>query len=158
MTLNIELLESSFSQIKDQEIEFTTHFYRILFADSPAVKPLFADTHMEKQARQLFKSLVFVVDNLRCPGVLSDSLKGLGTRHVRYGVLPEHYPMVGSALLKALSICLRNAWTTTTEQAWSDAYTVVTQLMLSGADYPREILTARAQQDLDSHQGTTLIG
>jgi hemoglobin-like flavoprotein len=155
MTLNVELLESSFSQIKDQEKGFTTHFYQILFADSPAVKPLFADTHMEKQARQLFKSLVFVVDNLRCPGVLSDSLKGLGTRHVRYGVLPEHYPMVGSALLKALSICLENAWTTTTEQAWSEAYSVVTQLMLSGADYPSEILTARSQQDPDSPQRLT---
>lgn len=32
------------------------------------------------------------------------------------------------------------AWTSTTEQAWSEAYAAVTQLMLRGADYPAEIL------------------
>ncbi|MGV0028801.1 globin family protein [Phormidesmis priestleyi] len=147
MSLNIELLESSFAPIKTQETEFTTHFYQILFADSPTVKPLFANTHMEKQARQLFKSLVLVVDNLRCPDILSRTLKRLGTRHIQYGVLPEHYPMVGSALLKALSICLEHSWTPTTEQAWSEAYAAVSQLMLSSADYPTEILTLYVQRD-----------
>ena len=144
MSLNIELLESSFAPIKAQETEFTAHFYRILFTDYPAVKPLFANTHMKKQARQLFKSLVLVVDNLRRPDILSSTLKGLGTRHIQYGVLPEHYPMVGSALLKALSICLEHSWTSTTEQAWNKAYAAVTQLMLKGADYPTETLIPQA--------------
>jgi hemoglobin-like flavoprotein len=146
MSLNVELLESSFLQIKAQETEFMAHFYKILFADYPEVKPLFANTHMEKQAKQLFKSLVLVVENLREPNVLSNALQGLGTRHVQYGVLPEHYPMVGSALLKTFSICLDSAWTSTTEQAWSRAYTIVTELMLSGTDCPSEILTPHAQQ------------
>ncbi len=135
MSLNIELLESSFSQIKAQEIEFTTHFYTNLFADYPELKPLFVNTHMEKQARQLFKSLVLVVDNLHRPDVLATLLKGLGNRHLHYGVLPEHYPMVGSALLKALSICSQPSWTPAIEQAWCNAYAVVTQLMLSGANH-----------------------
>jgi hemoglobin-like flavoprotein len=145
MSLNVELLESSFSQIKERETEFTNHFYTNLFADYPEVKPLFANTHMEKQARQLFNSLILVVDNLCRPDVLTNALNGLGTRHVKYGVLPKHYPMVGSSLLKALSICLENAWTPATELAWSEAYAVVTQLMLSSAEYPAEILIPYAQ-------------
>ena len=145
MTLNVELLESSFSQIKAQETEFMTHFYTLLFADYPAVKPLFAKTHMEKQAKQLFKALVLVIDNLRHPEVLANALKGLGTRHIQYGVLPEHYPMVGSTLLKTLSTYLNSAWTPATEQAWGEAYTAVTALMLSGTDYPAEILTPQDQ-------------
>jgi hemoglobin-like flavoprotein len=148
MSLKVELLESTFSQIKAKETEFMTYFYTILFADYPEVKPLFANTHMKKQAKQLFKSLVLVVENLRNPNVLSNALKGLGTRHVHYGVLPKHYPMVGNTLLKTLSTCLDNAWTPTTEQAWGEAYTVVTELMLSGTDYPAEILTPHAQQSL----------
>jgi hemoglobin-like flavoprotein len=139
MSLNVELLESSFLQIKAQETEFMAHFYKFLFEDYPEVKPLFANTHMEKQSKQLFKSLVMVVENLRNPQVLSNVLQGLGTRHVRYGVLLEHYPMVGSTLLKTLSTCLDSAWTPTTERAWSKAYTVVTELMLSGTDYPSEM-------------------
>jgi hemoglobin-like flavoprotein len=146
MSLDIELLESSFSQIKAQEAEFMAHFYRILLADYPEVKPLFANTHMEKQAKQLFKSLVLVVDNLRQPDRLANALKGLGTRHIQYGVLPKHYPMVGNTLLKTFSICLKNRWTPTTEQAWGEAYTVVTALMLSGTDDSAEGLTPQAQQ------------
>ncbi len=147
MSLEVELLESTFSQIKKQETEVMTHFYTLLFVDYPEVKPLFANIHMEKQARQLFKSLVLVVENLCSPNVLSKALKGLGTRHIDYGVLPQHYPMVGSTLLKTFAIYLKDEWTPTTEQAWSEAYSVVTQLMLSGADYPVEILTPQIQQD-----------
>ncbi len=136
MPLKIELLESSFSQIKAQETEFKTHFYTNLFADYPEVKLLFSNTHMEKQAKQLFKSLVLVVENLHSPDVLTQTLKGLGIRHIHYGVLPKHYPMVGSTLLKTFSICLESAWTPDIEQAWNEAYAVVTELMLSGAEYP----------------------
>jgi hypothetical protein len=43
--------------------------------------------------------------------------------------------------LKAFSICLDSAWTPDTEQSWSEAYAVITELMLSGTEYPNEILT-----------------
>jgi len=99
---------------------------------------LFANTHMEKQGKQLFQSLVFTVNNLRKPDALSDALRGLGTRHVQYGVLPQHYPMVGSSLLKAFEVSLGTAWTLT-QQAWTEAYEVA-QLMLEGADYSPERL------------------
>lgn len=147
MSLNVELLESSFLQIKEQETEFTTHFYTNLFADYPELKPLFANIHMEEQARKLFKSLVLVVKSLRRPDVLASTLKSLGTRHIQYRVLPEHYPMVGSTLLKTFSICLEEAWTPNTEQAWSEAYAAVTQLMLSGAQYPAKIMTPHVHKD-----------
>ena len=139
MSLNVALLESSFAEIRKQETEFMSHFYTTLFADYPEVKPLFANTHMAKQAKQLFKALVLVIDNLRHPDILSHALKGLGTRHFQYGVLPDHYPMVGKTLLKTLSLYL-DVWTPTIEQAWSEAYAVVTQLMLDGAAYPVEVL------------------
>jgi len=140
MPLNVELLESSFLPIKAQETKFTNHFYTQLLTDYPEVKPLFAHTDMEKQGKQLFKSLVLVVENLRSAEVLSNLLKGLGTRHVKYGVLPSHYPMVGGALLNTLATCLKDAWTPETEQAWTEAYTAITQLMLSGTEYPEETL------------------
>ncbi|MBW4550912.1 MAG: hypothetical protein KME35_07360 [Aphanocapsa sp. GSE-SYN-MK-11-07L] len=90
MSLNVERLEASFSQLKNKETEFTTYFYANLLADFPEVQPLFAQTNLVKQSEKLFQSLVFVVDNLRNPEALTTALKGLGTRHVKYGVLPEH--------------------------------------------------------------------
>jgi hemoglobin-like flavoprotein len=140
MSLNVERLEQSFKLVKAHETEFTTQFYRNLFADYPVVEPLFANTHMSEQGEKLFASLVLVVGVLRQPEALEKALKGLGTRHVKYGVLPEHYPMVGSALLKAFEGVLNADWTPEVKEAWIGAYGAVTQLMLEGADYPPETL------------------
>jgi hemoglobin-like flavoprotein len=147
MSLNVELIESSFSRIVEQELQFMDRFYMHLFADYPEVKPLFTNTNMDKQTKQLFKSLVLVVKTLRNPDELTDLLKGLGTRHMQYGVLPKHYPMVGATLLKTFSICSGDAWTPSIEQAWSEAYSTVTELMLSGAEYPAEVLNPHIQKD-----------
>jgi hemoglobin-like flavoprotein len=149
VSLNIELLKSSFAPIREREVEFTTHFYSNLFEDYPEVKSLFANTHMEKQAKQLFRSLVLVVDNLHRPDVLATTLQSLGTRHVQYRVLPEHYPMVGNTLLKALSLCLDKEWTPRLEKIWSDAYTIITQSMLNGTEYPTKVLSVQTQKDED---------
>jgi hemoglobin-like flavoprotein len=144
MSLQVELLESSFSQLKNKETEFTTYFYTNLLADFPEVQPLFAHTDIAKQSEKLFQSLVLVVENLRNPDVLTTALKGLGTRHVKYGALPNHYPMVGSTLLKSFESSLGDAWTADVEKAWTEAYTAVTALMLDGAAYPAEILIPKS--------------
>lgn len=89
---------------------------------------------MEVQGKKLFTSLVLTIDSLRKPELLAQTLRGLGTRHIKYGVLPQHYPMIGNSLLKSLESSLEHAWTGDVKQAWVDAYTAVTQLMLEGAD------------------------
>jgi hemoglobin-like flavoprotein len=141
MTLNAELLEQSFERIKPQAEPFTS----TLFSSYPEVEPLFAHAAMPEQGKKLFASLVLVIDNLQNPEVLSGALKSLGTKHIRYGVLPQHYPMVGGALLNAFEHHLQDAWTPEVSQAWKEAYTAVAQLMLEGAAYPAEILELPAQ-------------
>jgi len=133
--LQVELLESSFELVKPKANEFVTSFYDNLFTDYPAAKPLFAHSNMNDQGKKLLTSLVFVVENLKNPGALTGALKGLGARHVKYGALPEHYPLVGGTLLKTFEQYLGDAWTPATKQAWVDAYGVITEVMLEGADY-----------------------
>jgi hemoglobin-like flavoprotein len=132
--MNIDLLEQSFNTVKASSADFTETFYANLFADYPEVEPLFTNSHMEEQGKKLFASLVLTIDSLRKPDVLTATLSGLGTRHIKYGVLPKHYPMVGSSLLKSLASALGTDWTPEVKRAWSEAYTAVTQLMLEGAD------------------------
>ncbi|MDJ1184482.1 globin family protein [Roseofilum casamattae] len=133
MSLNVELLEQSFEQIKPEANEFVESFYHHLFADNPEAKPLFEHVDMKKQKGMLLQSLVFTVENLRNPEALSDKLKGLGTRHVKYGALPAHYPLVGGALLKTFEQYLGDQWTPEVKQAWIDAYQAIANLMLEGA-------------------------
>lgn len=137
-SLQVELLEQSFEKVKPHAGEFAQNFYGNLFADYPAAKPLFANTDVNEQSKKLLSSLVFVVENLRNPGALTDALKGLGARHVKYGALPEHYPLVGNTLLKTFEQYLHADWTPETKQAWVDAYGVITEVMLEGADYSKE--------------------
>ena len=135
MSLNVELLEQSFELVKPEADGLMDSFYNNLFTDYPAAKPLFTHTNMEKQKQQLKGAIVMVVENLRNPDVLSRALKGLGARHVKYGALPEHYPLVGNSLLKALEQHAGTAWTADVKEAWIGAYGAITELMLDGADY-----------------------
>jgi hemoglobin-like flavoprotein len=140
MTLQADLLETSFARIRDRQTEFTDYFYSTLFADYPQVQPLFAHTQMNEQPKKLFASLVLVVDNLSQPNELTQSLKGLGARHLKYGVLPEHYPLVGGTLLKAMQFILKDDWTPEVKKAWTEAYSAIAEIMLDGADYSQDIL------------------
>ena len=133
--LQVELLEQSFEQVKPQANEFVASFYDNLFTDYPAAKPLFAHTNMAEQGNKLLQSLLLVIENLRKPDVLTNALKGLGARHVKYGALPEHYPLVGNSLLKTFEQYLGTGWTPEVKQAWVDAYGAITEIMLDGADY-----------------------
>lgn len=138
MSLKVELLEESFEKVKPEANEFVESFYANMFTDNPEAKPLFEHTDMKKQKQMLLQSLVFTVENLRKPEELSNALKGLGARHVKYGALPAHYPIVGSALLKTFEQYLGDGWTPEVKQAWIDAYQAITTLMLEGAEYDKK--------------------
>ena len=136
--LQVELLESSFEKVKPHAEDFASSFYENLFADYPAAKPLFTETDVKAQSKKLLASLVFVVENLKNPGALTEALQGLGARHVKYGALPEHYPLVGNTLLKTFGQYLKEDWTEEVKEAWVQAYGVITEVMLDGADYSEE--------------------
>ena len=135
MSLQVEILKNSFDEIKPVANEFVASFYDNLFTAHPEAKPLFETTNMEAQKKKLLDSLVLVVENLRQPDVLDKALRGLGARHVKYGALPEHYPLVGGALLTTFEQYLQNKWTPEVKQAWVDAYGAISDIMLDGADY-----------------------
>ena len=135
MSLQVEVLEKSFDEIKPQADEFVASFYDNLFTAHPEARPLFDTTDMQAQKKKLLNSLVLVVENLRNPDVLGGALKGLGARHVKYGALPEHYPLVGGALLTTFEQYLQDKWTPQVKQAWVDAYGAISEIMLDGADY-----------------------
>ncbi|NEQ82790.1 MAG: flavohemoprotein [Moorea sp. SIO2I5] len=149
MSLQVELLEESFEKIKPSATEFVASFYENLFTDYPAAQPLFDTTDMVAQKKKLLASLVLVVENLRKPDTLSSALKGLGARHVKYGALPEHYPLVGNTILKTFEQYLGADWTPEVKQAWVDAYGAITTIMLDGADYSSQ------EVELDSPKPAT---
>ncbi|MDY7015700.1 MAG: globin family protein [Cyanobacteriota bacterium] len=130
----LDLIEYSFERIRPHRIGFTSEFYSTLLSDYPEVKPLFSHSDIAVQYDKLMDALVLVVDNLRAPTRVLASLRGLGARHVKYGVLPEYYPMMGKSLLATLATYMGSEWTQEMKQAWTEAYTAIVEVMLEG--YP----------------------
>ena len=136
MTLDIQVLEVSFAKIRHCAIEFSASFYNKLFAFHPELKPLFKNTDLDAQEKKLIASLAIIVENLRNPEQLTPALKSLGAYHHTVGTLKEHYPFVGQALLETFAEYLGDEWNQTTKQAWLDAYNLISEIMLEGAQNP----------------------
>ena len=134
MALQIELLETSFQKIAPRGEDFVTAFYERLFRNYPQTKAFFASTDMKEQRKKLLGALILVIQNLRKPEVLTSALKGLGHRHVAYGVRPEHYPIVGNILLETFADFHGDDWTPEYHDAWAQAYEVICSIMLEGAN------------------------
>jgi hemoglobin-like flavoprotein len=133
MTLQIELLETSFQEIAPCGEAFVSSFYERLFMHFPQTRAFFASADMKEQRKKLLGALALVIQNLRKPEVLTGALQGLGKRHVAYGVLPEHYPIVGAVLLETFADFLGERWTPAYHDAWAEAYKAVCAIMLDGA-------------------------
>lgn len=133
LNLDIDLLEATFELVKPRGDELVAYFYETLLEKHPAVQPLFADVDMSKQQGKLLSALALVVASLRKPEELVQHLQRLGEKHVAYGAQPAHYDAVGSVLLESLAYIAGDAWTPEAEQAWTDAYAVISKTMIDAA-------------------------
>jgi hemoglobin-like flavoprotein len=116
--------------------EFVGAFYDNLFVSYPETQRFFTNTDMAEQRNKLVSALVLVIENLRNPEALKGVLSALGKKHQSYGIGPTYYPMVGDALLKTMSAFLADRWSLEIEQAWTEAYGIITQAMLNGYTAP----------------------
>ncbi|MFG2341642.1 globin domain-containing protein [Streptomyces yangpuensis] len=111
-------------------------FYSHLFWHNPGVRDLFpvSSEDMERQRDRLFAALTHVISRLDDDDTIGPYLHDLGRDHRKFLVRPEHYAVVGSSLLAALAATSGNAWTPQVEKAWTEAYQVIADAMLAGAD------------------------
>ena len=134
MDLDIDSLETSFDAIASRGDELMDVFYARLFTVAPAVKPLFAGTDLKRQKGMLLAALVLLRRSLRDLDSVAPKLRDLGARHVRYGALPEHYPVVGEVLIGSMAQVAGDAWTAEFEEAWNEAFAIVASVMIDGAN------------------------
>ncbi len=124
-------VESSFSLLAPKGEEVVASFYQRLFADFPAVIPMFEETDPKVQQKKLLNSLVLVVQNLRKPEKLNPALDSLGERHGEIGATPEQYDAVGQTLLKTLAEYAGDLWDDDLQDAWATALGLVSARMLA---------------------------
>ena len=131
----VRLVQQSFGQVVPIADKAAEIFYSRLFEIAPAVKPLFHGD-MAEQRRKLVAALAAVVSGLSdLPSVLS-AASALAKRHVGYGARPEHYSVVGEALLWTLERGLGPQWNHQVADAWTAAYATLSGYMIAEA-YPQ---------------------
>jgi hemoglobin-like flavoprotein len=128
----ITLVQQSFAKVAPIADQAATMFYGRLFEIAPQVKPLFQGD-MAEQRRKLMATLAVVVNGLGNLETVLPAASALAKRHIDYGVKPEHYSVVGVALLWTLERGLGAQWTTELAAAWTAAYTTLAQFMIAEA-------------------------
>src|SRR4051794_934603 len=131
--MNLDALETSFDLIAPRGDELMDIFYGRLFAAAPSVEPLFAHVDLRRQKGMLLAALVLLRKSLRDLDAIVPKLRELGARHVAYGAVPEHYPVVGAVLIASMAEIAGPEWQPEYEDAWAEAYSIVAGTMLDGA-------------------------
>lgn len=124
----------------------TTHFYNILLAEHPEVRPFFNQAHQSSgaQPRALANGVLMYARHIDKLEELGDLVAQIINKHVALQILPAHYPLVGACLLRAISEVL-GAEIATAEvlSAWGAAYQQLADILI-GAEEQMYAATAAA--------------
>lgn len=125
----------------------TSTFYRELFTAHPELFNIFnrANQRNGGQARSLAASILSYAAHVENPTQLTGMLERITHKHASLEVQPEHYPIVGKHLLKAIQIVLGDAATPQIVDAWAAAYQQLAEVMIG-----RE---KRLYEDGENHPG-----
>lgn len=115
----------------------TKHFYNIMLSEYPEVRPLFNQAHQASgdQPRALANSVLMYAKHI-------DRLENLGNlpaqiinKHVALQVLPQHYPIVGKCLLRAIREVLgAEIATDAVLEAWGAAYQQLADILIGAEE------------------------
>jgi hemoglobin-like flavoprotein len=129
----IALLRDSFDRVLPIAGPAAALFYQRLMEIDPSTRPLFVQTDMAAQGTKLMKALAMAVASLERPDQLIPKLRDMARRHVDYGVERGHYASVGAALLWTLRQGLGEGFTPEVEDAWTEGFAVLADVMMDAA-------------------------
>ncbi|RZL01783.1 MAG: NO-inducible flavohemoprotein [Rubrivivax sp.] len=144
-TETIALIKATVPVLQQHGEAITTHFYQLMLREHPELKAFFNEAHQAQgtQARALAGAVLAYAANIDRLEALAGALPRIIQKHVALGVQPEHYPIVGQCLLRAIKDVLGDAATDEIIAAWGEAYTALAQLLI---DAEEQVYQAHAAQ------------
>jgi hemoglobin-like flavoprotein len=131
----ISLVQKSWSKLLPIADQAAALFYGRLFELQPTYRKLFK-TKQKEQGRKLKQMISVAVGGLPKLDTIGPAVEELGRRHLDYGVEEGKYDTVGEALLWTLSKGLGDDFTPDVEEAWTETYTTLANVM-KAASYAR---------------------
>jgi hemoglobin-like flavoprotein len=133
MSLDKDLLRKSFALFVACEPDLTHHFYELLFARHPELRPLFFRKKREEQERMLTEIIADLIAHIDDVAYLETVLHPLGVKHIEYGATVERYAWVRDAMLATFRHVAGAVWTDELAAAWRGAYDRIASIMMQGA-------------------------
>src|SRR6187402_2941975 len=110
----------------------TTHFYKILIAEHPEVRPFFNQANQASgdQPRALANGVLMYARHIDKLEALGGLVSQIINKHVSLQIEPAHYPIVGGCLLRAIREVLGAAIATDEViAAWGAAYGQLAEIL-----------------------------
>ncbi|YCH24219.1 NO-inducible flavohemoprotein [Pseudomonas sp. D1-3] len=115
----------------------TRHFYAMMLEEYPEVRPLFNQAHQASGAQQraLANAVLMYARHIDRLEALGPLVSQIVNKHVALQILPEHYPIVGSCLLRAIREVLgEEIATDEVIQAWGVAYGQLADILIGAEE------------------------
>ncbi|APA87806.1 NO-inducible flavohemoprotein [Paraburkholderia sprentiae WSM5005] len=112
----------------------TTHFYNLMLSEHPEVRPMFNQANQASgaQPRALASGVLMYARHIDQLEQLGGLVAQIINKHVSLNVQPEHYPIVGKCLLRAIREVLgADVATDAVIEAWAAAYQQLADLLIS---------------------------
>ncbi len=123
------IIKSTAPVLKEKGEEITTTMYEILFSANPELKELFKNAEPD-QYKKLAAAVYAYAENIDKLEVLGKGIETMALAHVKTNIQPEHYPLVGAAILAAIKKVLGDAATDEIIEAWKEAYFFLADVLI----------------------------
>ena len=115
----------------------TTHFYKLMLSEYPEVRPLFNQANQASgdQPRALANGVLMYARHIDQLEQLGGLVNQIINKHVALQILPEHYPIVGACLLRAIEEVLgKEIATPEVIAAWGAAYQQLADILIGAEE------------------------
>ncbi len=129
------LVRDSFDLLRGMTGPVALLFYGKLFELDPSARRLF-HIDLGLQGQKVMDMLSSIAGSLDDFESMPATLAELGRKHATYGVRPEQYEILTTALLWTLTQALGADFDARTSEAWKIALTAVSETMKAGAREP----------------------
>jgi nitric oxide dioxygenase len=132
----IAIVKATVPVLQQYGEQITKHFYATMFRDYPATKAYFNQAHQAAgtQPRALAGAVLAYAAHIDRLEALADALPVIIQKHVSLDIRPEHYPIVGTCLLRAIREVLGEAATDDIIDAWGQAYGQLADILIAAEE------------------------
>lgn len=128
-----DIIKSTVPVLETHGTAITTRFYELLFESHPELLNIFNKMNQRKGDQQtaLANAVYAAAAHIDQLEDILPAVKQISYKHRALGILPEHYPIVGENLLKAIKEVLGDAATDEIIHAWAQAYGVIADAFIN---------------------------